>query len=693
MISYELKNLDCAGCANRIEEVLKKHPDVSSVSINYAASLLRIETGNIEKVKAVIKEFEPDVEIVAPGREKGKKANTRKNLIFLGVSISIFVSGLVFYETLHPVFYGIPEYVLFLSIYFASGWRILFKAFRNILKGNIFDENFLMAVATMGAIAIHAVPEAVGVMLFYRIGQFLEEAAVFRSRKTIKALLSIRPDYARRKTDEGYVRVNPEEVKIGDIILVKPGERVPLDGIIIKGSSIVDTSALTGESIPAVLKEKDSILSGMILVSGSLVVSVSKSFKESSISRILEMVENAISKKAKTEKFITSFARYYTPFVVVFALLIALIPPFLLGMGSPAEWLYRALVILVISCPCALVISIPLGYFGGIGTASKMGILIKGSSYIDILNSVDTVVFDKTGTLTKGIFKVTEVFSRNGFSRNEILRYSAIAESHSNHPVAVSIKKAYGKDIDPSLITKHKEKAGYGVEVEIENHSIVVGNDRFLHFLNIDHSDCDIERTVAYVVVDGKYAGYIIISDELKDGAAEAISGLKAAGIKKTIMLTGDNKHAAKHVADSLEIDEYHADLLPEDKVDILEEIIKSSKNKVAFVGDGMNDAPVIARADVGFSMGISGSDAAIETADVVLMTDSLSKISESIILSRKTRGIVLQNIILALGIKLAFVVFGASGLSGMWEAVFADVGVTLLAILNSLRILRKSNI
>ena len=615
-----------------------------------------------------------------------------KELIPIGFAAAAFILALIFEDRLHNTFFSIPEYLIFLSIYIFSGWNVLLTAFRNIIKGKIFDENFLMMIATAGAIAIHALPEAVGVMLFYRVGEFLEKLTITRSRQSIKALLAIRPDSANLKIEIGYKKVPPETVNIGQTVLVKPGERVPLDGTIISGSSRVDTSALTGESVPVNLKEGDAILSGMIVSTNSLQIKITKLFNESAISRILHLVENAVKKKAQTERFITTFARYYTPIVVAIALITALIPPFLFQIGSFQEWVYRALVILVISCPCALVISIPLGYFGGIGAASKKGILIKGSNYIDLLNDVDTIVFDKTGTLTKGIFKVTKIAVKNGFTEDEILRYAAYAESHSNHPIADAIKKACGTEINPHLIDNHKEIPGYGVKASVFNKLIIAGNDRLLHKENITHEDCNIQQTAAHIAVDNKYAGYIIISDEERPDTKDAISALKKLGINNIIMLTGDTEKTAEYYAEKFNIDKYHAELLPEDKVRILEEIMENSRGKVAFIGDGINDAPVIAQADIGFAMGKSGSDAAIENADIVLMTDAPGRVPEVIKLSRRIRTIILQNIVFALIIKLTFVLMGATGLAGMWEAVFADVGVTLLAILNVLRVMKEDH-
>ncbi len=620
-------------------------------------------------------------------REKG--LNIKKELIRLGVLLIMFISGLVFIKPLETTPYHGGEWLLFLIVYFLSGWKVLRSALRNIIRGHIFDENFLMTIATIGAMSIHALPEAAGVMIFFTIGEFFEDLALDKSRRSIKSLLQIKPETARIKTDGRFLSVPPDSVVPGTTILVKPGERIPLDGEILSGESQADTSALTGESVPRTVKEGDPVLAGMILLSGSLTIKTTKSFQDSSISRILQLVENALQKKAKTEKFMTTFARYYTPLIVFTALGIAVLPPLFIQGALFSTWIYRALVILVISCPCALVISIPLGYFGGIGGASRRGILIKGSNYIDILAHVKTVVFDKTGTLTSGTFDVTEIHSRNGFSRKEVLKYAAMAEAHSNHPVALSIKKEWDENIDESAVISFEDIPGFGIKAVIEGKIILVGNDRLLHREKIEHTDCEVDRTVAYTAVDGVYAGYIIISDKIKDDAKEALTALKKLGIKKTVMLTGDNESTARSVAETLGIDEYHAELLPDDKVTRLTGIIEKKDGYTAFVGDGINDAPVIALADAGIAMGERGSDAAIETADIVLMSDTPLKIVETIKLSRKTRRIIMENITLALVIKLIFVGLGIGGVAGMWEAVFADVGVALLAIFNALRVLK----
>jgi Zn2+/Cd2+-exporting ATPase len=567
---------------------------------------------------------------------------------------------------------------------------VLKTAGRNILRGQIFDENFLMTIATIGALAIHQLPEAVAVMLFFRFGELFQEYSVGRSRRSIKALLEIRPDSANLQVDGMVKTVAPETIGIGAFILVKPGEKVPLDGDITEGDSQVDTSALTGESVPRIVKVGDPVLAGMINQSGVLTVKVTKLFGESSIAKILDLVENASSKKAATEKFITKFARYYTPVVVFLSLAVALLPPLLIPGADPKDWIYRALILLVISCPCGLVISIPLGYFGGIGGAAKRGILVKGSTFLDTLTAVKTVVFDKTGTLTEGTFKVTQIVAQTGFGEAELLQLAANVEVHSNHPVAASIREAYGQTLDATIVTDYAEIAGHGIRAKVQGKVVLAGNDRLLHRENIAHDTCEVAGTVVHLAVDGRYGGYILIADAIKSDAALAIRNLKQLGVEQVVMLTGDNEATAQRVATELGLDQYLANLLPEDKVAAIEQFLdRSGKRKVIFVGDGINDAPVIARADVGVAMGAMGSDAAIETADVVLMNDAPSKVAEAIAIAQKTRQIVIQNIVLALGVKAVFIALAAIGVATLWEAVFADVGVALLAILNAGRVLK----
>ncbi|MFN6474491.1 MAG: heavy metal translocating P-type ATPase [Nostoc sp. SerVER01] len=621
----------------------------------------------------------------------GEEFNLKNEIFPLVIILSLYTPGVIFEGQLHNTLYSIGEYLVFIPAYLLSGWSVLKTAGRNILKGRIFDETFLMTVATLGAIAIHKLPEAVGVMLFYKIGELFQDIAVSRSRNSIKALLEIRPDYANIQTEKGLKKVSPDTVNIGDIIVVKPGEKIPLDGEVIEGNSQVDTSALTGESVPRTVKLGETVLAGMINKMGVLSIKVTKLFDESSIAKILDLVQNAKSKKAATEKFITKFARYYTPIVVFTSLAVALLPPLFISGATSSEWIYRALILLVISCPCGLVISIPLGYFGGVGGAAKRGILVKGSTFLDSLNAVKTVVFDKTGTLTKGVFQVAKIVPKNNFNQQELLELAAKVESHSNHPIAQSIRNAYGNNLDASDVRDYEEIAGHGIRAKVENKVVIAGSDRLLHKENIAHDNCLVEGTVIHLAVDNIYAGYIVIADELKEDAKQAIQTLKKMGVEKTVMLTGDNQAIASRIAQQIGIDIYEAELLPEEKVNAIEKLISTTgkHGKVAFIGDGINDAPVIARADVGMAMGGLGSDAAIETADIVIMTDAPSKVAEAIQIARKTRKIVWQNIGFALAIKGVFIGLGILGIATMWEAVFADVGVALLAIFNATRVMK----
>jgi Zn2+/Cd2+-exporting ATPase len=621
----------------------------------------------------------------------GGEFSLKREGILVGVVVTLFVVGSIFERQLNATPWSIGAYLVFIPAYLLSGWTVLTSAGRNILRGQVFDENFLMTIATLGAIGIKQLPEAVGVMLFFKIGELFQELAVSRSRRSISALLEIRPDAANLQTADGIKVVSPERIKVGDTLIVKPGEKVPLDGEIIAGSSQVDTSALTGESVPRTVNVGDPVLAGTINQTGLLTVTVTKLFGESSIARILDLVENASSKKAETEKFITKFARRYTPIVVISSLAVALIPPLVILGATHIEWVYRALILLVISCPCGLVISIPLGYFGGIGGAAKRGILVKGSTFLDTLAGVKAIAFDKTGTLTKGVFKVTEIVPYNGFDRADLLRIAAAAESNSNHPIAKSIRVAYDRPIDESTISNYTEIPAYGIQATIAGKLVLAGNDRLMHREQIAHDTCNVEGTVVHLAVDRLYAGYITIADEMKEDAVQAIRDLRAAGVERIMMLTGDSQAVAQRMAKTLGVDTFAAELLPEDKVAAIEQLLRefAGKGKVAFVGDGINDAPVIARADVGIAMGGLGADAAIETADVVLMTDAPSQVAAAIQVGKKTHAIVIQNIIFALTIKVIFIALGLMGLATMWEAVFADVGVALVAIFNATRALK----
>ncbi len=618
--------------------------------------------------------------------------NLNKEIGIIIVIVILFSLGIITENKLHNTNYQFIEYLIFIPTYLLSGWSVLTSAGKNILRGKVFDENFLMTIATLGAFAIHEFPEAVAVMFFFRIGELCQNLAVNNSRKSIKSLLEIRPDYANLKVNNEIKKISPNLVKVGDIILVNPGEKIPLDGEVITGESQVDTSPLTGESTPRHFTTGKTVLAGMLNQTGVLVIKVTKLFTESSITKILDLVENATRNKAKTEKFITRFARYYSPIVVVLSLLVALLPPLFIPNSTSSEWVYRALILLVISCPCGLVISIPLGYFGGIGGAAKRGILIKGSTFLDSLKSVKKVIFDKTGTLTKGVFKVTEIVPYNGFDSAQLLSWAAAAEYHSNHPISQSIKASYTGKLEGIEISNYQEIPGYGIRAKVDNKSVIAGSDRLLHQENIDHNTCHIQGTIVHLAIDNKYAGYISIADEIKTEAIAAISSLKKLEIEQIIMLTGDREDVAKKIANQLNLDSYQAELLPENKLTSLEAIInQSNKNeKVAFVGDGINDAPVMARADVGIAMGGLGSDAAIETADVVLMTDNPSQVAEAIKIGKKTYQIIWQNISFALGIKGLFILLGLIGIATLWEAVFADVGVALLAIVNANRIIYK---
>lgn len=578
---------------------------------------------------------------------------------------------------------------IFIVSYLIVGLEVIKEALEHLFKGKLFDENFLMTIATIGAFGVGEFPEAVCVMLFYQIGELFQNYAVDKSRKSIASLMDIRPDFANIKIGDKIEKVSPEEVKIGDIIIVRPGERIPLDGIVIEGKSMIDTSSLTGESVPRNVSINDEVLSGCINQNGLLTIKVNKEFGESTVNKILDLVENASSKKSKSENFITKFAKYYTPIVVIIAVILAIIPPLVLKDANFTDWLYRALTFLVVSCPCALVISIPLGFFGGIGGASKMGILVKGSNYLEALANTELVVFDKTGTLTEGVFEVQKVESK-GISKEDLLRYTVYAENHSTHPIATSVKKAYGKEINVTNISKVEEISGFGVIANVDGKDILVGNEKLMKEKNIQYTKCNEIGTILYVAIENEFAGYIVIADKVKKDSAKAISNLKNMNIKKTVMLTGDKKEVGENIAERLRIDEVYTELLPDGKVKKVEELLKEkdAKAKLAFVGDGINDAPVLAISDIGIAMGGLGSDAAIEAADVVIMTDEPSKLIDAIKISKKTMRIVKENIIFAIGIKIAVLILSAFGLSTMWEAVFADVGVSIIAIINALRAL-----
>ncbi|MBQ8228924.1 MAG: cadmium-translocating P-type ATPase [Clostridia bacterium] len=700
---FILKGLDCPNCSAKIEKEVGELAGVSSSSINLMKQSLTISVEEdvlslvTKQIETIVHSHEPDVTVteyiaessVSTQETKSEDYNNKIRIIRLIAGALIFVLGIISNEFINV---SLPVYLIFLVLaYIILGGDVVIKAIKNITKGRIFDENFLMSLSTIGAFVIGEYPEAVVVMLFYQIGEYFQDLAVNRSRKSIANLMNIRPDFATVLRNGEQTIVSPETVSIGEIIVVKPGEKIPLDGIILEGDSMLDTKALTGESVPRTVHKGDEALSGCVNQNGVLTIQVTKAFGESTVSKIIELVENASSRKAPTENFITTFARYYTPVVVIFALILAVAPPLLFN-AEWIEWIHRAFVFLVISCPCALVISVPLTFFGGIGAASKHGVLVKGSNYLEALNNVSTVVFDKTGTLTKGVFKVTEILPDNGFTVERILEYGAKAEIYSNHPIAKSIIAAYEKDVDETNITDFKEISGYGISVTVDNKKILAGNSKLMNAEQIHYKPCDNAGTKVYIAVDGEYAGCILIADEIKEDSKRAIAKLKRIGIEKTVMLTGDDEMIGKAVSQELGLDEYYAQLLPDQKVLKLEEMDnqKPSKSKLAFVGDGINDAPVLARADVGIAMGGIGSDAAIEAADVVLMTDEPSKLVEAIEVAKATKHIVIQNIVLALTVKVIFMVLGAFGIAGMWEAVFGDVGVALIAVMNAMRTLKK---
>ena len=589
--------------------------------------------------------------------------------------------------------------LLYLIPYAVIGYDILRKAVLGIMHGEVFDENFLMAVATVGAMGLGEYSEGVAVMLFYQIGELFQSVAVGKSRQNISALMDIRPDYANIEAEDGSLeQVDPDDVEIGTIIVVRPGEKVPIDGVVVEGTSTLNTSALTGESVPREITVDQDVISGCVNLTGLLKIRTTKEFGESTVSKILDLVENSSMKKSKSENFITKFARYYTPAVCYSALVLAILPPVInLIMGNPAAWstwIIRALTFLVISCPCALVISIPLSFFGGIGAASACGILVKGSNYLEAMSETKYVVFDKTGTLTKGVFDVTGIYPGQGFTEEELLEYAAYAESYSSHPISKSLKNAYGKELDASNVSDVEEISGHGVTAKVNGRQVAAGNAKLMKSLNLAYTENTGVGTVVHVAVDGNYAGYILISDVIKDGAKEAIASLKNSGVKKCIMLTGDSKTVAEHVASELKLDEGHSELLPADKVSCVEKLLqeKGAKEKLAFVGDGINDAPVLSRADIGIAMGALGSDAAIEAADVVLMDDNPAKIALAMRISRKCLRIVYENIVFALAVKAICLILGALGIANMWVAIFADVGVMVLAVLNAIRCLRIKN-
>lgn len=691
MKSYRLEGLDCANCAMKIEKGVQKINGVKEATVNFTSGKLTIDAeedhlATIEQeTKKVVKELEPDVKVTEIDKEKvsehgnEKERNTLFRILFSLAGIAL----LLLFDFNEPI-----RLIGYLLIYLLIGYDVVKKAVMNIVKGKIFDENFLMSVATIGAMLIGEYPEAVAVMLFYQIGEYFQGLAVSHSRKSIRELMAIRPETAHVQTAEGLMTVNPEDVQIGQFVLVKPGERIPLDGTIIEGESLVDTSALTGESVPKSVYVGETVLSGFINKNKPFLVQVEKSYGNSTISKLLELVENASSKKAPAENFITKFARYYTPVVVGLAVLLAVLPPLVVSGAAFSEWIYRALTFLVISCPCALVISVPLSFFGGIGGASKIGVLVKGSNYLELLAQTETVVFDKTGTLTKGDFSIQTIDTK--IDPKIFMQYIASAEQFSTHPIAQSVLEGYAGPLLPT--TNIQEFAGEGILAEVDGKQVLVGNHKLMERFEISFPSSQEIGTLLYLAIDQSYSGYLVIADTLKEDAVDALVQLKQAGVKNTVMLTGDSKKIADHIGKQVGVDKIYSELLPEDKVQRLEEILQRNNKKTAFVGDGINDAPVLARADVGVAMGGLGSDAAIEAADVVIMNDQPSKIAEAIHLAKKTLKIVKQNIVFAIGIKILVLALGAFGFASMGDAVFADVGVTVLAVLNAMRSLHVKN-
>ena len=687
---WNISGLDCANCALKIEDKLNTLDGIKQASLNFTtgALLFDIQEGYDEKqvkelMKKTILSMEDEVVIEETETKSVKKASdgVKQQLVPIVIGAILLILGIVFREN------NVLSLVFYLTAYLITGWKVLKKAIKNIRRGEIFDENFLMGIATIGALAIGDYTEAIAVLIFYEVGEMFQSFSVGKSRESIANLMNIKSEIAHCIKDGKEIDVHPDTVKVNDLILVKPGERIPLDGVIVNGSGSVDTSALTGESMPAEVEEGNEVMAGCVNLNSVLQIKVSKPYGESTVSRILELVENASSKKAVTEQKITSFARIYTPIVCGLALAIAIIPQFFNTGYEWTEWISRACTFLVISCPCALVLSVPLGYFAGIGAASKKGVLIKGGNYLEVLKDLDTIVFDKTGTLTTGTFSVTEI---NGNDEDALLRYAAYAESYSTHPIAQSIVKRYGKAIDKAEISNVEEIAGHGVSVVVNGERIYAGNIKLMNKFNIQAPTVDADGTLVYVAKDNQYLGYLVIADTIKPSTKNALAELKHLGIKKTVMLTGDREKTASHVAEQVGIDEVHAQLLPTDKVNEIEKILSNGKNgKVAFVGDGINDAPVLARCDLGIAMGGIGSEAAIEAADIVLMKDNIDAIGDAIRVAKKTQKIMNQNIAFVLAVKFIILILGAFGYADMWMGVFADVGVAVLAILNSMRILK----
>ncbi|HCX63582.1 MAG TPA: cadmium-translocating P-type ATPase [Eubacteriaceae bacterium] len=690
-----LKNLSCANCALKMEDRIRRMDEIKEVQVDFTSQKMVVESeyfGDqlLEKMESTMQKIEPDVAIVRESDQKGEEESVFKKHI-----IKLIVGSVVFAYALLSDHTAQIELILYITAYLIVGENVLKNAIKGIFRGEVFSEFFLMSVATIGAFFVGEYPEGVGVMLFFLIGEIFQDKAVDRSRKSISDLMDIKTDYVNVYEEGVYQRKDPKEVKIDEIFIVKPGEKIPLDGVVVKGESMVDTSALTGESLPREIGVGEEALGGFINTNGILEIKTTKIFEDSTVSKILELVENASSKKAPTERFISKFARYYTPVVVFSALAVALVPPLVLPQATFEEWIYRALIFLVISCPCALVVSIPLGFFGGIGGASKKGILIKGANYLEGLNQVTSVVFDKTGTLTKGVFEVTDIQPQGDISKDQLLEYAAYGESFSNHPIAKSLVRAYARSIDANRIENYEERSGKGVRSILDGQTILCGNKEWMKANDIEIPLVDVEGSIVYVALKGRYLGHIVIADTIKEDSIQTIRQLKELGIQKTVMLTGDRERTARRIAEELGIDEVYFELLPDEKVKMMEQLQnqQNRKEKIIYVGDGINDAPVLARSDIGVAMGGLGSDAAIEAADVVFMEDEPSKLPTALKIARRTRKIVYQNIVFALGIKGIFLIFGAFGMATMWEAVFADVGVALLAVLNASRVLKIENL
>ena len=716
-----LEGIDCANCASKIENGVSKIAGVTNSNANYMTKTLSFDVDKQKEknilpiIKLKINKLEPDVTLLSksdklpigknglptaenketsqleephhPHEHSHVESNVKKTISRLVISlVLLLVANFVPMNELLSL-------GLFVVAYLVAGYDVVWRAIKNMFNGQLFDENFLMTIATISAFYIQEYPEAVAVMLFYQVGEIFQGVAVNRSRRSIADLMDIRPDYANLKLADGNTKsVAPDTIRVGDTIVIRPGEKVPLDGKIVTGTTSMDTSALTGESVPRSVAVKDSVLSGFINKNGLIEVEVEKLFSESTVTKILDLVENASSRKAPTENFITKFARYYTPAVVIMALILAIIPPLVFPGATFNEWIYRASIFLVISCPCALVVSIPVGFFGGIGSASQKGILVKGSNFLEGLNDIKYVIMDKTGTLTKGKFEITDIQPENGWNKHQLLELAAYAETHSSHPIAESIKEKYEEKIDENRITEYNDISGHGIQVKVDGKEVLAGNAKLMQEFNISFRESKEIGTIIYLAVAKKYAGHILIADAIKEDAAAGIALMKEKGVEHVIMLTGDSKAVGEAVAKKLGIDEFYSELLPQDKVEKMEEIMarKGPKEKVAFVGDGINDTPVLARSDIGIAMGGLGSDAAIEAADIVIMDDKPSKIGTVMQVAKDTRIIVWQNIVLALAVKGFFLILGAFGFATMWEAVFADVGVTVIAILNAMRVLKK---